>query len=355
MKSLLVLKCVSKSLNSLISDPKFVKNHLHLSQTRPYHLLIRMSELLLVDSRLPSVTAIIPDTTHNFRLNPSDNHPIMIDSCDGIICFENRNNNHVDLVVWNPCTGKFKILPPLENIPNGKTHTLYSIGYDRFVDNYKVVAVSCHRQINKSYKYCNSQVRVHTLGTNFWRRIPNFPSNIMGLPNGYVGKFVSGTINWAIENPKNYDSWVILSLDLGNESYQEISRPDFGLDDPVHIFTLGVSKDCLCVLVYTETLLGIWVMKDYGNKNSWTKLFAVPYAKVGYHGFGFVDLHYISEEDDQVFLHFCSKVYVYNYKNSTVKTLDIQGQPSILYNSSRVYFENLYDSSGVYVESLISP
>lgn len=88
-------------------------------------------------------------------------------------------------------------------------------------------------------------------------------------------------------------------------------------------------------------------MKDYGNKNSWTKLFAVPYAKVGYHGFGFVDLHYISEEDDQVFLHFCSKVYVYNYKNSTVKTLDIQGQPSILYNSSRVYFESLYDSSGV--------
>jgi F-box interacting protein len=156
-----------------------------------------------------------------------------------------------------------------------------------------------------------------------------------------VGKFVSGTINWAIKDQEKVSSWVILSLDLGNESYQKIMQPDFGLADPLHDFRLGVSRDCLCILAHTKDLLDFWVMKDYGNKDSWSKLFTVPFTELGYNGVDFVNLVYISEEHGLVFLDLCYKVYVYNYKNRTVQIPEIQDLPSTRFTSNYVYIESL--------------
>jgi len=352
VKSLSKLKCVSKPLNYIISDPKFAKDHLCLSRTRHYNLLLRLcglfsEEFNLFESPLPFVlndsTSTIPWTKLNFPIEPCDNPCIIVDSCDGIICFQTRDYNHVNLVVINPYTGQFKILPPLENLHNRATQTIYTIGYDRFIDKYKVVAVN-RDQCRSSFNFCKTQVRVHTLGTNFWRRISDFPSEIIGVPKGYVGKHVSGTINWAIRNQAIIcSSWVILSLDLGNESYQEISQPDFGLDDPLHDLSLGVSRDCLCILAHAKDSLDIWVMKYYGNKDSWNKLFTIPFMELCYNGIGFFSLLYISEEDGQVFFDLNYEVYVYNYKNRTLKILEIQGLPSNRFTSN------------VYVESLTSP
>ncbi|MCI18258.1 F-box protein [Trifolium medium] len=120
--------------------------------------------------------------------------------------------------------------------------------------------------------------------------------------------------------------------------------PDYGLDEPMY-FNLGVFRDCLCFFVHTETFLDIWLMNDYGNKYSWTKLFSVLFAE-------FIDCEncppcadrlYIAEEDDRLFLDFDNKIYVYNYKNGTVKISEIQGLPSTSFTSN------------VYIESLISP
>ena len=157
-----------------------------------------------------------------------------------------------------------------------------------------------------------------------------------------MGKFVSGTLNWVILGQGNESSRVILSLDLGNESYQKILQPDYGLDEPLEHFNLGVSRDCLCILAHTKIYLDIWLMKDYGNKESWTKLFTFPFIKfLGFNACA--NLLYISEADDQVLLEFWDKAYVYNYKNGSVKSPDIQGHSSTLFNSY------------VYIESLISP
>lgn len=133
------------------------------------------------------------------------------------------------------------------------------------------------------------------------------------------------------------------SFSRGNESYQEISQPDFGLDDTLHDLSLGVSRDCLCILAYANDSLDIWVMKYYGNKDSWNKLFAIPFMELCYNGIGFFSLLYISEEDGQVFFDLNYEVYVYNYKNRTLKIPKIQGLPSNRFTSN------------VYVESLTSP
>jgi F-box interacting protein len=277
-----------------------------------------------------------------FPLNSSDSHHYAIDSCDGIICFTMHECNfkHCNMVVWNPCTRKFKTLPTL-NLPSHTLNTLYGFVYDRFTDNYKVIAVACY-QYSNSYKLCKTQVKVHTLGTNVWRRIPDFPSENKGIPEGCVGKFVSGAIHWAIKDHQDNDSsWVILSLDISFESYQEILQPDYGIDERLCYFRLGVSRDCLCALAHTNTFLDIWIMTDYGKKGSWTKLFTVPFTE-------FIDHYYacllfLYEGNGQALLYFCGKLYVYNYKNGTVKIPEIQSLPSTGF------------SFNVYVESLVSP
>jgi len=121
VKSLLILKCVSKPLNSFISDPKFEKDHFRLSQTRHYHLLICpcdlfSKEFLLFDSQIPFVldnsTGTIPGTKLNYPLSPSDIHASTVESCDGIIFSKmfDRFSNHEDMVVWNVGYQSNKIL-----------------------------------------------------------------------------------------------------------------------------------------------------------------------------------------------------------------------------------------------------
>jgi hypothetical protein len=216
VKSLLTLKCVCKFLYSIISDPNFAKDHLRLSRTRNYHLAILCqmcffseTESLLFDYGLPSVfdssiisNTIIPETIIKFHLNPFNSRVVIIDSCDGIICFKmlDQNNKHGDLVAWNPSIRKFKILPPLENLPKDAFKTGYSIGYDSCIDKYRLVAVTRHQFLIQKKKtphqfditngFSKTQVRVHTLGTNFWKRIPDFPSEIMDVTNGSHGIFV---------------------------------------------------------------------------------------------------------------------------------------------------------------------
>ncbi|KEH24738.1 putative F-box domain-containing protein [Medicago truncatula] len=378
IKSLLTLNCVSKPFNSFISDPKFANDHLRLSKIhrRHHNLLISpwafFSEgnFSLLDSRLTSVfnnnnsTTIVPDMKLNFPLNPSNIRAIIADSCDGIICLQTIDDRFDcgDPLLWNPCTTKFNILPSLDF--EKSLQIAYTIGYDaQFTHTYKVVAVSSYISRGIQNDVYKTQVKVHTLGTNSWRRIPDFPSQLMGIPEGNVGKFVSGSVHWAIEDQNNRFlksqdpddhsswSWHILSLHLGNESYREISQPDYGL--PLHNFSLGVSRDCLCVLAHTETFLDIWRMNDYGNKDSWTKLFTLPFAEfVGLDGVCITRL-YISEEDHQVFVYFINKVYVYNYKTGAVKNPKIQGLPCISFNSN-IYLESSFNCD-VYVESLISP
>jgi len=41
-------------------------------------------------------------------------------------------------------------------------------------------------------------------------------------------------------------------------------------------WTLGVVRDCLCVYATRDMLLDVWFMKEYGNQESWTKLYTVP-------------------------------------------------------------------------------
>jgi hypothetical protein len=106
---------------------------------------------------------------------------------------------------------------------------------------------------------------------------------------------------------------------------------------------LGVLKDCLCILVRhggSQIVTDIWLMKEYGNRESWIKLASVPYM-------GWINNVLYVSEDDQLLLDISdymlkSELVVYDPKNGNSKIQDIK---------------NFYDlgPQDIYVESLISP
>jgi hypothetical protein len=92
----------------------------------------------------------------------------------------------------------------------------------------------------------------------------------------------------------------------------------------------------------------VWVMREYGNKDSWTKLFTIPYIQNPRTSYRFLKIVNIFE-DDQVLLEYVDesieenwtwKLMVYDSKNDIIKSME---------------FAEYESTPEVCVESLISP
>jgi F-box interacting protein len=273
VKFLLRFRCVSKSWKSLISDPKFIKKQLCVSATRNVHFLEYTHEsgrYILTSYPLDSIfTNITSNFTRCTQSEYYSNHfdgdcfygsfYCFIGSCNGIVCIA---DDHKGLVIlWNPSTRKFKELPIFEKpYLFHQTHLMtFGFGYDSSKNNYKVVVVLLYEGALGE----ETQVKVHTLGTNIWRTIQKYPFSGVYVPV-MKGEFVSGKINWLFskESEWAYPRFIV-SFDLAKESFQKISPPNLGGTDVCDLSALGVLRDCLCV---TTSSGDIWIMKEYGNK-----------------------------------------------------------------------------------------
>jgi F-box interacting protein len=200
---------------------------------------------------------------------------VIVGSCNGILCLVNDPFLPVDdtsiVVLWNPSLRKVKELPQ-PSYPNLSIRAIsYGFGYDFATDNYKVVAVLTYKVGILLEK---AVVMINTLGTNFWKDMKDFPFDSI-LVNFQPGRFVSGAIHWLASKCRFNGPCFIVSLDLGTESYQKFPLPDCGDGDQVSRILLRVCvlKDCLCFISGHD----VWIMKEYGNKESWIKLFSLSY------------------------------------------------------------------------------
>ncbi|XP_024633547.1 F-box/kelch-repeat protein At3g23880 [Medicago truncatula] len=293
VKFLLQLRCVCKSWKSLISDPKFAKKHLSVSTIRRLHF-VNYEEGSLREYVLKSypLHSNLASTNTNFTRfeyfannfdgdYPRDSIRYFIDSCNGILC----------------------------------------IG-DYFI----------HDRTGSDNLVRKSEVKVHTLGSNIWRNIQEFPFGV--FPFGRSGKFVSGTINW-LASRKFYPgcNHFIVSFDLAKESYQKLSPPSYGGANVGKMPTLGVLKDCLCLTCGDD----VWVMKQYGKKESWTKLFTIPYERDPNRFYMYAKVIYVFEDDEVVMLHILGalglNLILYNYKNGTLKSTNLKNNPEVCIES----------------------
>ncbi|XP_042515311.1 F-box protein CPR1-like [Macadamia integrifolia] len=271
VKSLLRFKCVCKPWYALITDPAFIK--MHLTQS-----LATNTNLTLIVNKSKSINFYSVDLDA-CELNQAFKSPIfrttdILGSCNGLLCISNCNN---DMYLWNPSTRSHHKLPstPADYIPYH--YAAYGFGYDPTTDDYKLIRVwQFYRNDDNSW---HSEVKVYSLSTNSWRMIEDVPFPPIRR-QWLCGVLANSALHWIAKVKPGYHSGLglIVSFDLKDEEYREVPLPDFVDDvdivDKMFLMKFGVLGGQLCLLFNSSIRIEIWVMKDYGARDSWVKQFS---------------------------------------------------------------------------------
>lgn len=294
VKSLMQMKSVSHTWNTLISDPKFVKMHLHRSKRNPYfwyrgepHADFNYNFLHFPVSRVMQNNWITAPKDPYYYLKDKDCVEI-VGSCNGLVCLlgfsydETLDYKNNWLRFWNPATRKISDKLGY-NYKSSVRFYKFVFVYDNSTDIYKVLELSLGGDSNPHTK---TTVRVFSLASNVWRTIPSFPVVPLEVwkRKGYDGVHLNCTVNWLANKSEWWNDtsgeFVILSFDIGREKYTQLLPPQ-GYDNGGAAPSICVLKDSLCLYHdFKKTDLVIWKMTEFGNENSWTQFHKVSYHNI---------------------------------------------------------------------------
>lgn len=195
----------------------------------------------------------------------------VIGSCDGLLALSNLNHDNV--VLFNVSTRKHRILPKYLADPGfGSNPFMTTCGFGRVgYDDYKVVRIASSRTLQKT------NVSIWSLKTETWRKVVELSPSQLNF-NG-MAALLHCNLNWLVcvnaiheihEGFENEPQF-ILSFDLETESLVSMSLPD----EIGYMLYLTVREEWLCVVENIDSVYyhNIWVMKEYGVKESWTKIY----------------------------------------------------------------------------------
>ncbi|XP_015938921.1 F-box/kelch-repeat protein At3g23880 [Arachis duranensis] len=276
---------ICSSWRTLISSSQFAKQHLRRSTTVDPTLTHPLIAYFSIGYAYPTIGVFsVPSPVENPPHEPTKVVPYkgrrprsIIDSCNGLLCLYNVERDdeglHHGAILWNPCIGSTS-----QPVEIGGPFSVSGFGYDHVNDKYKLFG----RVYKKSGEYVS---RIITFGPNItWRTIEDFSCS-MPSPHGTfslvssVGIFVNGTgtLNWIFHDCFRYV--VVRSLDLVKETYNQFPLPDRDLDDDCFMSPLlCILRGCLAACYENKrTHWTVWLMKEYGVPQSWTKLVVIPH------------------------------------------------------------------------------
>lgn len=348
VKSLFRFKCVSHSWKALISSPHFALAHLNRTNANnPKHL---EPNIILIstsyDLYFVNLAADAPIATKlDFRWpqQPEKNRVENVGACNGLYLVSISDS---DYFVLNPSIRECKKLPRLPFVLNGDVCE-YGLGYDSSRDEYKVVMLSFYEYEYESDYESESytarertSVAVYSLKTNAWRRIQDGHFMVVDAISGI---YFNGCIHWLC---RKAGSFLIVAFDLTDEIFREVPSPASIVDEEITLYQVMIVGDCLgLVSTLHRSEKEVWMMKEYGVRESWTKILFNP------HGMYIWGMLGLLEEDEFVLIihenilqRFTKdKLVVYNTKKGTLKDIVICGTPA--------EFHVLC----TYVENLVSP
>ncbi|GLT54815.1 hypothetical protein SLA2020_279810 [Shorea laevis] len=297
VKLLMRFRCVSKAWCSLISSPHFIATHLNrslsISQHPPYlfvshyddepnYLDTKHTLLLYLDQEI--------EQKGDFFANPSDclelrgihqsiNYFLhLVGSSNGLLCLADTvfNSERGLCVLWNPSIQKTISLPKPNIGFSGSLNQSVGFGYEPTTDDYKLV-----RLVYPDTDTAGTpKVEIYTLRTGIWRSItaPG-PPYLMNMWSSSV--FVNGALHWPAYTPRCQGAFrnVIVWFNMKDEAFGEVGMPRSlqGREDLIVTVALldGLLALVPCDAKGNKASHAVWVMKEYGVEESWTKLFDV--------------------------------------------------------------------------------
>jgi F-box interacting protein len=305
VKSLVRFRCVCKDWCSLISSNTFIATHTHTNRHDNNNsglLLFRYTKTILIDiviSREFENFSLRTDggsfgNNNNFiQLNCPLKPPAscscysftnIVGSWNGLLCFaytDHYQRNYYCYSLWNPSIHRALSLPE----PNFtlSLHAIFNhshgFGYDPSTNDIKLIRLVYLR--GRDYKVkVPPLVEIYTLNTCSWRAIAApAPSYIVN--ERCLSVFVNGASHWVAHTPPEEGTFrnVIVAFDMVDEVFHEIPVPDCFVGKLYLNMTVAVLDGLLCLVPFNERMeeqsFSIWIMKEYGIGESWTKLFNI--------------------------------------------------------------------------------
>ncbi|GAA0165446.1 hypothetical protein LIER_20848 [Lithospermum erythrorhizon] len=204
----------------------------------------------------------------------------VVGSCDGILCLVNSLFND-PICVYNPFTRQYRELPKSVEFPNQEV--MYGFGCHPVSKDYKIIKIiylitpqtvvrSLRR--HRRRRFMQSEVQVFSLGGQEWKSIAAIPYQLDHL-SGVAS--LNGRIHW-VDHHAVFRG-LIVSFDFSDEEFREIRMPERNEQFTRSDYHLAVLRGCLSVAIPISARLGggldIWIMKEYGVKESWVKHYKV--------------------------------------------------------------------------------
>ncbi|MFQ6633820.1 hypothetical protein Gotur_011529 [Gossypium turneri] len=274
--SLLQSMLVCRAWRRLIRDPLLVATHFS-------HMADKDGPSFIFQSNRPSSSYQL------FFIDFSDFHSqgkvmfkklpdlmsiYLVDSCNGLLCMRDARW----IYICNPFTRVYLQLPKLVNYPAQVGHIAF--GFHQTTKQYKVIQVVYLRQLVllggridvATSTLVQSQVHVLTIGDPSWRHIGTLPYD---LTRPMPKALVNGRLHWLSRPNNDTTASILISFDLETEQFQEVAKPDCcGSNRCFH--HLMVLRGFLSAGAYHDNdELEVWVMKEYGIKESWIKEFTI--------------------------------------------------------------------------------
>lgn len=215
----------------------------------------------------------------------------VVGTCNGLVCLAVDFSYYGSVaVIWNPYIRKFVALPKLRvSNPKDGTHfnvASYAFGYDSRTNDYKVL-----RTVSD---ICGGETEVWSLARGTWKTLTApMPKDFPCRGDNVRYAFVNGAVHWVQHRrvdrrDKAIVDTVIVLFDMASELFGEIKMPEDLRGK--HCF---ISRYMESIgLFMSETLenssdFDMWMMKDYGVVESWTKLLTIRLEgpKLCPHGF----------------------------------------------------------------------
>ncbi|XP_059632199.1 F-box/kelch-repeat protein At3g06240-like [Cornus florida] len=338
--NLMQYRCVSKSWQSMISDPQFIKTHLHQSTQS-----LDTQRLMVTHPFNGYFISLDYESCHESKwvVSPwksSYSYAEVLCSCDGLFLLRlhykpfrspNKTSNK-EFVLWNPSIRKYVKFSCPYNAINYISSELYGLCFDSSTNGYIVIILS------RRFGIC---VWVFDLKTLSWKDISDSSFSISDRENGVL---VNGALHWIVTS-KKCDSPVIVYFDLMVEKFKEVPKPDYG--SKFVKFGLVDLSGWLCLYGWTDqTQVDIWAMKEYGKKESWTKLIVIP-AKIG-SNICFLKPLCLTKTGEVLVEINNSELAIYNPKECTFRTsICLKGVHSTMYVESLVLLYDGIDTTKV--------
>lgn len=194
-----------------------------------------------------------------------------VNSCNGLLCLCEPGTKD-PIYVCNPILGEYITVPKVK-----KDVKLAGAGFGFSLETkeYKVVRI-LHIKGTDPRKICDHyEAEIYVLGTGSWRSI----GKVMYTINAgfYFNTFVNGALHWEVSERNTPD--FIRAFDFGGEKFRVVPAPSaFGRAEKecIDYMRFGVLLGRLSICDSGDSgVVDIWVMNEYGIKESWTKNFVI--------------------------------------------------------------------------------